>query len=853
MGSLARADRLAATLPLLTIYVWLCLIYSWEAWGNLTPWLFGDELEHTQLSRAIAVTGHAARRGEPHSADSLYMYVIAPAWWIHNTHVAYGVVKAINVLVMTAAIFPTYALARLLVSRRTALFAATAAVAVPAFAYSSLILEEPLAYTWSILCIWLAVRALATPSRTWIAAAVGCALIAPTVRGELVVVPAALVLALVAWWFIGERGRAWRAGWSRWDWAGFALLGLGAVILLNGIAASRSQEWLTVTQHYKGRMLANGMWAVGAFVIGIGVLPLLAGLAALFPGRWSARPRTERAFLCVAATTLLGYGWYTAVKAAYISTVFSTLVEERNIIYAAPLLIVATALFFERRRTHPVAIAAAAAIGFDVIVKTPYHMYEHFYADAPGLSILQSANRVLSLTPGEAQWVLLALLALCTVLVAAVAFLRVPRLGAVTAGAFAFLVAWSLAGQITGARSSHSFANQLLANLPRPLDWIDQATKGADVVYYGQRVNQESGGDPNGLWQLEFWNRSLQGMWTIDSTGVGPGPTVTPDVLKPSGEIRVIRKFDYAVADEGVDLVGDVIARKQHLAGGGASTWTLFRVHQPMRLRRNIEGILPDGWSAAPRDGPPVATSAYSQFSTPGNRSGYLLVTVSRAGGGKTLPANAQLRVGTLVIGEDTQPKLGETLFRQTVHADKDLDTQFVLDAPPAPFRAELNVWPTFRPVDLNPASGDVRQLGAQVRYQFRPKLPPPVIGKAPQADGIYADGWMGEKASYTEWFAPRGRRGEVTVDVKRPSGPGSARLELRIGRLGYTKVGNGLEFGIARVTEQRLVTLRRGERTITFRAPEPPFRLEVRASRTFVPGGSDTRRLSARVSFSTP
>jgi hypothetical protein len=315
----------------------------------------------------------------------------------------------------------------------------------------------------------------------------------------------------------------------------------------------------------------------------------------------------------------------------------------------------------------------------------------------------------------------------------------------------------------------------------------------------------------------------------------------------------VIRKYDYAVADEGVDLVGDVIARKQHFAGGGTSTWTLFKVRQPMRLRKNVEGILPDGWSAAPRDAPPVATSAYSQFSTPGNRRGYLVVTVTRSGGGKTLPANAELRVGTLVIGKQTQPALGETLVRRTVHADRNLNAQFVLDAPPAPFRAEVRVWPTFRPVDLNPSSGDVRQLGAQVSYQFRPKLPPPVIGKAPQTDGVYADGWIGEKASYTQWYAPGGRRGPVTVDLKRPSGPGSPPIELRIGRLGYTRVGSGLEFGIARVTQTRVVRMHRGERTITFKAPETPFRLEVRSPETFVPGGSDTRRLSARVSFSTP
>ena len=50
-----------------------------------TPWVFTDELEWTQISRAIAETGHAARRGEPIFFKSLYAYLIAPFWAIDST------------------------------------------------------------------------------------------------------------------------------------------------------------------------------------------------------------------------------------------------------------------------------------------------------------------------------------------------------------------------------------------------------------------------------------------------------------------------------------------------------------------------------------------------------------------------------------------------------------------------------------------------------------------------------------------------------------------------------------------------------------------------------------------------
>ena len=58
--------------------------YFVEAWSRKTPWVFTDELEWTQISRSIAATGHAARRGEPIYFKSIYAYAIAPFWWIHS-------------------------------------------------------------------------------------------------------------------------------------------------------------------------------------------------------------------------------------------------------------------------------------------------------------------------------------------------------------------------------------------------------------------------------------------------------------------------------------------------------------------------------------------------------------------------------------------------------------------------------------------------------------------------------------------------------------------------------------------------------------------------------------------------
>jgi len=103
-------DRFLAAVPLLSIFLWLAIVFVIQAWAHKTPWLFGDELQLTQLSRSIADTGHAARRGAPYSFTTLWTYVLAPAWLIDNLHAAYATVKYLTVIVMTATVFPAYSL-----------------------------------------------------------------------------------------------------------------------------------------------------------------------------------------------------------------------------------------------------------------------------------------------------------------------------------------------------------------------------------------------------------------------------------------------------------------------------------------------------------------------------------------------------------------------------------------------------------------------------------------------------------------------------------------------------------------------------------------------------------------------
>lgn len=727
----SRAERLYRAVPLASAFLWLCVLYGWQTRGHVTPWLFTDELQLTQISRSIAETGHAARRGHASSFHTLYAYLLAPFWRMDDTGTAYAAVKYAGVVVMTSAIFPTYFLARMVVTRPWALFAAVGAVAAPALAYSSFLTEEPPAYPTAALCFFLIAKALATRTRGWILGAGAAVIVAPFVRGELAVLLAVYALAVLFLLWTSVAAKRWRSGWSRWDWAGAIVLGIGAIILFSAVVGSHSQTWLIATGYYRHRMIVYGLWAAGAFAIGLGLLPVVA-LAGLVRPRGERWTRELKAFVAVTAASIVAFGLYTAAKASYISTVFSTLIEERNLIYLAPLLFVATALALERGRLRVWAVAGTAGFVLYVILTTPYQLSLRPYSDALGLSILQMANRDLGFDDGDVKVLLVVVLVVSVALLSAPA-LRARRpqvaLGGVAVAA-ALVIAWNLAGQVSASNSVNVFAKNLLANFPSPPTWLDDASGGKPTVYLGQRIT-----NPQGIWLMEFWNRSLEHVWSLDATAPGPGYTLTPDA-GPDG--RLTSKaypmgappgVEYIVADEGIDPVGrfvvqpavrKVITRDQfgfpiRKVVVEPAHWRVLRIEQPLRLQSTPVGIYTDGWTGA--------FSAYNQFATPDGRPGWIRVTVSRAGWlGKDKPGRVTVTAGNLIRGPDKQPKLGRVtdVEHWVVHAGK--TRVFYIRASP-PTRVEVRVAPTFSPYEFG--SSDRRDLGAQVSYAFTEKPPP--------------------------------------------------------------------------------------------------------------------------------
>ena len=122
-GGVTAAGRRRAGRPSPEI-VGLFLIFAataglalWQASNHLSPTIFTDELEMTQLCALDRRHGprHAPRRSRTGIAP-LAAYLSAPFWWIDDVPTAYGADQVLGRVVMATAVFPAYGLARLAVA-----------------------------------------------------------------------------------------------------------------------------------------------------------------------------------------------------------------------------------------------------------------------------------------------------------------------------------------------------------------------------------------------------------------------------------------------------------------------------------------------------------------------------------------------------------------------------------------------------------------------------------------------------------------------------------------------------------------------------------------------------------------
>jgi glycosyltransferase involved in cell wall biosynthesis len=582
--------------PNLPAWLWLGALYAVAVAVTLTlalrvktPWIMVDELVYSDTARSVAdgagftIRGHAAGYGYVYPLLLSIAYAVAD----RMTDV-YAFARVLNALLMCSVVVPVYLLARRVVRVPAALAAAALAVALPASVYVASLMTENVFYplfAWFALAL---VAALDRPTlRRQVVVLALCVLLFLT-RAQAVVLFAAVLTAPLALAWI-ERGRprslrAWRP-----------LYGLVAVVALAVVVyeTARGRSVFNVLGGYSvAGSTSYHFWPVLKWVVlhlstialTTWVLPFAASVVVLA----SARHLDRQLRVLAAAITSLGV--WLVLEVGVFASRYSLRLEERNLFYLTPLLVIALLAWIERGQPRPprailvgglVAVALVGAIPFVTLLD------ENSQSDTPSLQPWWYLGS--SWTGKET----VALVASLTALGLAAAFLWLPARFApwlpvlVAAG---FVLTWIPLEAWPGGfpQASIHFYD---AGVAAGTSWIDR-TVGTDANV----AVLWSGGSPVRIWQDEFWNRSVRGVYGLNGAelpGNMPQTNVTAqrassDLVDASG--RPI-DADYVLTDTRTPVLG------QRIAGDPHHLLALYRVRKPVRLAFRITGWYDDNWT----------------------------------------------------------------------------------------------------------------------------------------------------------------------------------------------------------------------------------------------------------------
>jgi len=399
---------------------------------------------------------------------------------------------------------------------------------------------------------------------------------------------------------------------------------------------------------------------------------------------------------------------YVAVKGAYQTAAFEPRISERNLVYLTPLLFTALALFAATRPITAWTLAVSAALTAWAIGSVPL-TFQGLEADAPGLATLSRIREDFDLGPSGIDQLLYALVGLSVLVGLAPLLLRRRQRIAtwIVIGAALLSIGWSVRSEHVAARASNDFSDLFFASLPKPLGWVDEATGDQPVLYIGQNI-----ADPNGVWSMEFWNRNVRRVWSLDGTAPGPGPVLTPNIASTNGRLVSDPGYRYAVVDAGLSIVGETVTEQGSLL--------LLRTGSPLRLRESLAGVFSDGWigSSEPTD---TVSADYNRFDAPPG-PGTVFVTLSRKGFcGARAPGRVLIEVGTLGLGPQKNGVIDKLTDRRGWIVDSCSQRTFPIPTPGGPFHVKVSVTPPFQPATLDPNNFERRYFGAQLGITSEP------------------------------------------------------------------------------------------------------------------------------------
>jgi len=570
-------------------------------WDASAPWIFIDELIYSELGRS-AFDGFAIRGVPVSGYGPVYPYLIAPAYVLFDNLVdAYRAVQVINAVIMSLTAIPAYLIARTLMGRRWSLVAAALAVAIPAMAYSSVVMTESAFYPLYALAAMIVLYALRRGGVVLQVLVFVSALLCFETRPQGAVIVPAFVLAIVLLALLecrvavpGRRLNALAVELARF-WLTWVLLVVSFISIV-GLQRYRGQPLSNLLGAYE--VVADGGFQyqakpiISAFIqhlaemdLWLGVLPVIALLVLLGYAVSRSGTREVRIYAAGAVALIVSM---TAVVAAF--AVFTNIgrVEERNLFYVGFLALTALCWWTSQglpRQARWFPIAVGIAVALPLLLPFGALINQTAVSDTFGLFLPWAIqNRLMDAT-------LTAPVVLAGGVVAAVIAVIVrPRFAWLLVVATSmFFVVSGLAVDIRTDKASRGALAQGVSGAP---DWIDREVPpgtSVSVVYPGVL-------EPLKVWENEFFNRSVGSVYSI---GV-PMPAPIPEsVVIIDGQGNVTDRagnpltLPYVLSDGSVHLEGEVIATD------APRNMFVMRTHGTLRATESTTGIMGDQWSGA--------------------------------------------------------------------------------------------------------------------------------------------------------------------------------------------------------------------------------------------------------------
>ena len=491
------------------------------------PKVFMDELGYERMAQTFAQTGHFSLFGKGGLAYSpLYPIVLSPIYALTSIQHAYEWAKVENAVLLSLAVFPTYAIARSVLPRGRSVGVAALSLIAPLMLYSGFEMSESLAYPVCLVAIWTMLRAVRRPSLANDAVLLGAIVLASAARLQLVaLIPAALTAVLLVALLRPPHPGVTRVRSILHSMSQHRLLfGAVAVALIavlvrramNGGALPLAGRYANVgtAQASPLRFFELAVQHLAELDFAVGVIPFAAALLGGYALVRLAFPRRALVFASVAVASTLWLLLEVAFDAAAFDATSShprrrsgqfdvPRIHERYLIYLVPFFLVALVVALPLLRGKfparwhlaigGVAAALPALIPFTTVINTT-SAFESFGLQ-PFAKI--SSGAIVSIPHPT-------LLALILSALMAVGYLRaaahpLPSL-AVTMSAVALLGLSALALE----RQTVPVAGAGVG-LPSHKDWVDRTVGdgGSVSLVGGGRVNTAA------LEETAYWNASV--------------------------------------------------------------------------------------------------------------------------------------------------------------------------------------------------------------------------------------------------------------------------------------------------------------------------------------------------------